>query len=175
MYGQILPKKKNQIRIRQLLKYPKGNDASYVEIIGDSHVILIVTPFVTELINPTSSTGNPVTQVTKLEVIWRGFEFIYDEFWYPSNLSKDKMTENDLDLTLKFDLTSNDHRKIDHKEIYFNLFRRKKRRECSDLVDEEYKNCLLEIVPQSQLDLGCNYPLGKEIKGFRPRKLFPPS
>jgi len=80
VYGQILPKKKNQIRIRQLLKYPK-----------------------------------------------------------------------------------------DQKEIYFNLFRRKKRRECSDLVDQEYENCLLEIVPQSQLDLGCNYPLGKEIKGFRPR------
>ena len=74
MYGQILPKKKNQIRIRQLLKYPKGNDASY----GDSHVILIVTPFVTErfFINPTSSTGNLTGQVTKLEVIWRGFEFI---------------------------------------------------------------------------------------------------
>ena len=89
MYGQILPKKKNQIRIRQLLKYPKGNDASYVEIIGDNHVKLIVTPFVTELINPTSSTGNPVTQVTKLEVIWRGFEFIYAEFWYSSNLTKD--------------------------------------------------------------------------------------
>ena len=108
-------------------------------------------------------------------MIWRGFEFIYVEFWYPSNLSKDEGTDSDLDLTLKFDLTSNDHREIDHKEIYFNLFRRKKRRECSDLVDEEYKNCLLEIVPQSQLDLGCNYPLGKEIKGFRPRKLFSPS
>jgi len=43
VYGQILPKKKNQIRIRQLLKYPKGNDASYGENIGDSHMILIVT------------------------------------------------------------------------------------------------------------------------------------
>ena len=71
VYGQILPKKKNQIRIRQLLKYPKGNDASYVEIIGDSHVKLIVTPFVTELINPTSSTGNPVTQAwSDLERFW---------------------------------------------------------------------------------------------------------
>ena len=86
VYGQILPKKKNQIRIRQLLKYPKGNDASYVETIGHSHVILIVTPFVTELINPTSSTGNPTTQVTKLEVIWRGFEFINAESWHPSYL-----------------------------------------------------------------------------------------
>lgn len=78
-----------------------------------------------------------------------------------------------LKFDLKFDLNSNDHREKDQKEIYFNLFRRKKRRECSDLVGEEYENCLLEIVPQSQLDLGCNYPLGKEIKGFRPRKLFP--
>lgn len=98
VYGQILPKKKNQIRIRQLLKYPKGNDASY----GDSHVILIVTPFVTEFISPTSSTGNLTRQVTKLEVIWRGLEFIYVGSEHLDNLIWDKWIGNDLDLTPKW-------------------------------------------------------------------------